>query len=156
VSTHTATVLWQRGDDAFADGNYSRAHEISFDGGITLQGSASPHVVKAPYSREDAVDPEELLVASLSTCHMLWFLDLARRAGFVVDAYQDRAAGVMGKDDRGKIAVTQVKLNPIVLWAGDKQPAPEEVRELHHKAHEACFIANSFRGDIAIGGGEAH
>src|SRR5690606_32654601 len=88
MAAHTATVTWQRGEDDFAAGHYSRAHEISFDGGITVQGSASPSVVRAPYSREDAVDPEELLVASLSTCHMLWFLDLARRAGFIVDAYE--------------------------------------------------------------------
>lgn len=156
MAAHTATVTWQRGEDDFAAGHYSRAHEIAFDGGVTVTGSASPSVVKAPYSREDAVDPEELLVASLSTCHMLWFLDLARHAGFVVDAYEDRASGVMGKDDRGKIAVTQVKLNPYVSWSGEKQPAPEEVRELHHRAHEKCFIANSFRGDIAIAGGEAN
>lgn len=156
MSVHSATVIWQRGDEDFAAGKYSRAHEIAFDGGLTVLGSASPSVVKAPYSREDAVDPEEMLVASLSTCHMLWFLDFARRAGFVVDAYEDRAEGVMGKDDRGKISITQVKLNPHVLWGGEKQPQPEEVRELHHKAHEACFIANSFRGDVAIAEGEAH
>lgn len=156
MAVHTATVTWQRGDDDFAANHYSRAHEIEFDGGVTLTGSASPSVVRAPYSREDAVDPEELLVASLSTCHMLWFLDFARRGGFVVDAYEDRAEGVMGKDDRGRIAVTQVKLNPFVAWGGDKQPTPEQVRELHHNAHEACFIANSFRGDVAIAEGEAH
>ena len=156
MASYTATVLWTRDDAAFTDGQYSRAHEIAFDGGVTMPASSSPHVVKLPLSREDAVDPEEMLVASLSSCHMLFFLDFSRRAGFVIDAYSDQAEGVMGKDERGRIAMTQVKLNPIVIWAGDKQPAPEEVRELHHKAHEACFIANSFRGDIAIGGGEAH
>lgn len=156
MATYTATVVWARGDQPFADGQYSRAHEISFDGGTVVPGSSSPHVVKLPLSREDAVDPEEMLVASLSTCHMLFVLDFARRAGFVVDSYIDQAEGVMGKDDRGKIAVTQVKLNPIIEWSGDKQPTPEEVRELHHKSHEACFIANSFRGDVAIAEGEAH
>ena len=156
MASYTATVLWTRDDAAFTDGQYSRAHEIAFDGGVTMPASSSPHVVKLPLSREDAVDPEEMLVASLSSCHMLFFLDFSRRAGFVIDAYSDQAEGVMGKDERGRIAMTQVKLNPIVIWAGDKQPAPEEVRELHHKAHEACFIANSFRGDVAIGGGEAH
>lgn len=156
MSSYTATIAWARGDQPFIDGKYSRAHEISFDGGISIVGSASPQVVRAPLSREDAVDPEELFVASLSMCHMLWFLDLARRAVFTVDSYVDQAEGVMGKDDRGRIAVTQVKLNPIIEWSGAKQPSPEEVRELHHKAHEACFIANSFRGDVAIGGGEAH
>ena len=156
MSSHTATLLWTRDDAVFTDGQYSRAHEISFDGGITVVGSASPTVVKLPLSREDAVDPEEMFVAALASCHMLFFLDFARRGGYVVDAYQDKAEGVLGKDERGRIAVTQVRLNPVVIWGGDKEPAPEEVRELHHKSHEACFIANSFRGDIAIGGGEAH
>jgi organic hydroperoxide reductase OsmC/OhrA len=156
MATYTANLIWTRDDAVFTDGQYSRAHEIAFDGGVTMPASSSPHVVKLPLSREDAVDPEEMFVASLSSCHMLFFLDFSRRAGFVIDAYSDQAEGVMGKDERGRIAMTQVKLNPIVIWAGEKQPTPEEVRELHHKAHEACFIANSFRGDVAIGGGEAH
>lgn len=156
MSSHTATLLWTRDEAVFSDGKYSRSHEISFDGGITVVGSASPSVVRAPLSREDAVDPEEMFVAALASCHMLFFLDFARRSGYVVDAYQDKAEGVLGKDERGRIAVTQVRLNPVVIWGGDKEPAPEEMRELHHKSHEACFIANSFRGDVAIGGGEAH
>lgn len=156
MATYTATLTWVRGEDTFADGKYSRAHEIAFDGGVTMPASSSPQVVKLPLSREDAVDPEEMLVASLSSCHMLFFLDFARRGGFVVDAYVDQAEGVMGKDERGRIAMTQVKLNPQIAWGGEKQPAPEEIRELHHKAHEACFIANSFRGDVAIAEGEAH
>lgn len=156
MAAYTATLTWVRGDETFADGKYSRGHEIAFDGGLTMPASSSPHVVKLPLSREDAVDPEEMLVASLSSCHMLFFLDFARRAGFVVDAYVDQAEGVMGKDDRGRIAMTQVKLNPQIAWSGEKTPAPEEIRELHHKAHEACFIANSFRGDVAIAEGEAH
>jgi organic hydroperoxide reductase OsmC/OhrA len=156
MASYTATLTWTRDDAAFTDGQYSRAHEISFDGGVTMPASSSPHVVKLPLSREDAVDPEEMFVASLASCHMLFFLDFARRAGHVVDAYVDRAEGVMGKDDRGRIAITQVRLNPQVIWADDKAPAPEDIRELHHKSHEACFIANSFRGDVAIGGGEAH
>ncbi len=156
MSTYTATLTWMRGDDVFSDGKYSRAHEIAFDGGITVPASASPHVVRVPLSREDAVDPEEMFVAALASCHMLFFLDFARRAGFVVDAYNDQAEGLMGKDERGRIAITQVRLNPVVLWGGAREPAPEEIRELHHKAHDACFIANSFRGDVAIGGGEAH
>ena len=157
MSTHNATLTWTRGgDDDFGAGKYSRAHEIAFDGGVSIPASASPSVVKAPYSREDAVDPEEMLVASLSSCHMLTFLDLARRAGFIVDSYTDRAEGVMSKNEQGRFAVTQVKLNPRIAWSGEKQPAPEDVRELHHKAHEFCFIANSFRGDVAIAEGEAH
>lgn len=156
MAVYTATVTWARGNQPFADNQYSRAHDIAFDGGFSIVGSSSPHVVKVPLSRVDAADPEELLVASLSSCHMLWFLDLARRAGFVVDSYVDTPEGVMGKDERGRIAMTQVKLKPKIEWGGETRPAPEGVRELHHRAHEACFIANSFRGDIAIAEGEAH
>jgi organic hydroperoxide reductase OsmC/OhrA len=156
MAAYTANLLWERGEEPFSDGKYSRAHTISFDGGVSVLGSSSPHVVRLPMSREDAVDPEEMLVASLASCHMLFFLDFARRDGYVVDAYVEKAEGVMGKDDRGRMAVTQVRLQPQVIWAGDKKPTPEELRELHHKAHEACFIANSFRGDVAIAGGEAH
>jgi organic hydroperoxide reductase OsmC/OhrA len=156
MSTYIANLTWERGDDVFSDGKYSRAHTIAFDGGVTMPASSSPHVVRVPLSREDAVDPEEMLVASLASCHMLFFLDFARRAGYVIDAYLDKAEGVMGKDERGRMAVTQIRLNPHVIWAGEKEPTPEELRELHHKAHEACFIANSFRGDVAIAGGEAH
>jgi organic hydroperoxide reductase OsmC/OhrA len=156
MSTYTATLTWRRGAQPFSDGKYSRAHEIAFDGGVTMPASSSPHVVRVPLSREDAVDPEEMLVAALSSCHALFFLDFARRAGFVIDSYVDKAEGIMGKDERGRTAMTQVRLNPEIVWAGDNKPSPEQLRELHHRSHEACFIANSFRGDIAIAGGEAH
>lgn len=156
MAAYTATLTWTRGEQSFADGKYSRGHEIAFDGGVTMPASSSPHVVRLPLSREDAVDPEEMFVASLSSCHMLFFLDFSRRAGFVIDSYIDNAEGVLGKDDRGRMAMTQVRLNPVISWSGEKTPTDEELRELHHKAHEACFIANSFRGDVAIAGGEAH
>lgn len=156
MSTYTASLTWERGEDVFSDGKYSRAHTIAFDGGVSMPASASPHIVRAPLSREDAVDPEEMFVASLASCHMLFFLDFARRAGYVIDAYLDKAEGVLSADERGRMSMTQVRLNPQVIWAGEKTPTPEQLRELHHKAHEACFIANSFRGDVAIAGGEAH
>lgn len=150
MSTYTATLTWRRGEQAFTDGKYSRGHDIAFDGGITMPASSSPHVVRPPLSREDAVDPEEMLVAALASCHALFFLDFARRGGFVVDSYVDQAEGVVGKDDRGRIAVTKVTLKPAIAWSGDKQPSVGDVAELHHKSHEACFIANSFRGEVVI------
>jgi organic hydroperoxide reductase OsmC/OhrA len=150
MAVYTATISWKRGDQSFADGKYSRGHTISFDGGISFLGSSSPHVVKVPLSREDAVDPEEMLVAALSNCHMLTFLDIARRAGFVVDSYDDVAEGVMGKDERGKFAVTNVTLNPKITWSGEKQPTAAELHDLHHKSHDLCFIANSFRGEVRV------
>lgn len=150
MAVHTATISWKRGDQSFADGKYSRAHTISFDGGVSFLGSSSPNVVRVPLSREDAVDPEEMLVAALSNCHMLTFLDLARRGGFIVDSYDDVAEGVMGKDERGKFAVTHVTLNPKIIWSGEKQPTAAELHDLHHKSHDLCFIANSFRGEVKV------
>lgn len=150
MAVYTATLTWKRGEQPFADNLYSRAHEIAFDGGVSLPGSSSPHVVKVPLSREDAADPEEMLVASLSACHMLWFLDFARRGGFVLDSYVDNPEGVMGKNASGRIAMTKVTLKPALAFSGDKRPSAGEIAELHHKSHEACFIANSFNGEVEI------
>jgi organic hydroperoxide reductase OsmC/OhrA len=152
MATYTATVIWTRGDQVFIDRKYSRAHEIKFDGGTVVPGSSSPHVVRLPMSREDAVDPEEMLVASLSMCHMLFFLDFASKAGFVIDKYEDPAEGLFGKDERGRLAITKVTLKPHLAWSGEKRPNAVEIAELHHKSHEACFIANSFRGEVVIDG----
>jgi organic hydroperoxide reductase OsmC/OhrA len=152
MATYSATVIWTRGDQVFTDRKYSRAHEIKFDGGVTVPGSASPHVVKLPLSREDAVDPEEMLVASLSMCHMLFFLDYASKAGFVIDRYEDPVEGLFGQDERGRLAITKVTLKPHIEWSSDKRPNASEIAELHHKSHEACFIANSFRGEVVIDG----
>ena len=150
MSAYTATVTWSRDDAVFTDGKYSRAHTVSFDGGVSIPGSSSPSVVRVPLSREDAADPEEMFVASLSMCHMLFFLDFARKAGFTLDSYTDTAAGVMEKDDRGRMAITRVTLKPALAWSGDTLPSANDVAALHHKAHDACFIANSFRGDVTV------
>jgi organic hydroperoxide reductase OsmC/OhrA len=153
MSTYTATVRWKRGaDDAFAQGRYTRAHEWVFDGGAVVPASASPHVVPKPYSDEAGVDPEEAFIASLSSCHMLFLLDFARRAGFVIDSYEDRAEGVMEKNAEGRIAVTRMMLRPHIEWGGDKQPDDAAIADLHHKAHEACFIANSVTTKVTVEG----
>ena len=150
MSTYTATLTWRRGEQPFADGKYSRGHDIAFDGGFSIPGSSSPHVVRPPLSREDAADPEELFVAALSSCHMLFFLDFARRGGFVIDAYVDAPEGVLGKNADGKMAMTKITLKPRVEWGGEKRPSADDIAELHHKSHEACFIANSFNGETVI------
>lgn len=150
MSAYTASVTWSRGDAVFTDNKYARAYTVAFDGGVSIAGSASPANVPAPYSQADAADPEELLVASVSSCHMLWFIDYARRGGFVLDSYEDAAEGVMGKDDRGKIAFTRVTLRPKCAWSGGTTPDAAALDELHHKAHEACFIANSLRCDVKV------
>jgi organic hydroperoxide reductase OsmC/OhrA len=150
MSTYTATIRWHCNPDTdFARGQYSRAHDWAFDGGAVVPASASPHVVPAPWSDPAGVDPEEAFVASLSSCHMLFFVDFARRAGFVVDSYVDEAEGVLEKRSDGKMAMTRVTLRPQVTWGG---AAPDEAvfADLHHRAHEACFIANSVTTEVTV------
>ena len=150
MSTYTATIRWTRDPETdFARGQYSRAHSWSFDGGITLAASASPHIVPAPWSNKDAVDPEEAFVASLASCHMLFFVDFARRAGLIVDSYVDEAEGVLEKRDDGKMWMSEVTLRPKIDWCGD---APDEatIADLHHRAHDACFIANSVTTKVTV------
>jgi organic hydroperoxide reductase OsmC/OhrA len=145
---HKVQIRWARGDAAFTDNRYSRAHSWHFDGGIEVPASSSPHVVRVPLSQEAAVDPEEAFVASIASCHMLWFLSIAAAGGFRVDRYADEADGVMGKNAAGKTAVTRVTLRPHVAFSGEKLPSRAQLAELHHKAHEECFIANSVTTDI--------
>ncbi len=150
MSEHTAMVIWQRGDQAFTDNAYSRAHRWEFDGGAAIEASASPDVVPLPMSVAENVDPEEAFVASLASCHMLFFLSLAAKKGYVVDSYTDAALGHTGKNEEGRIAVTRVTLEPKVAFAGDKIPTAAELEKLHHKAHDLCFIANSVRTEIDV------
>ena len=145
---HTANVIWERGGEAFVDNRYSRRHVIRFDGGAQVAGSSSPHVMKPPLSDPSAVDPEEMFVASLSSCHMLWFLSLAAKKRWRVDRYEDQAEGVMEKNADGKVAITRVTLRPAVEFSGDKVPSREEIAHLHHEAHEECFIASSVKTEV--------
>lgn len=149
MSEYFANVHWSRADDeAYIDNQYSRGHEWRFDGGAIVQASSSPHIVPLPYSVAANVDPEEAFVASLSSCHMLFFLSIAAKKRYVVDAYVDHAIGVMEKDAEGKMAMTHVTLRPKVDFAGDKQPTLEQLERMHHQSHEQCFIANSVKTKI--------
>ena len=150
MSSYTATIRWSAkpGED-FAKGQYSRAHEWVFDGGVTVPASASPHIVPAPWSDAGGVDPEEAFVASLSSCHMLFCLDFAKRAGFAVATYVDAAEGVLAKRDDGRMWMSKVTLRPRVEWAGEA-PDAGAVANLHHRAHEACFIANSVTTEVVV------
>lgn len=150
MAMYRAQVDWTLADgDDFAAGRYSRAHTLSFDAAVTVPGSPSPHVVPAPWSVEAAVDPEEAFVASLSACHMLWFLHIARGAGLTVQSYRDAAEGVMAKNADGKLAMTKVTLKPYIVFKGN-QPSAQDVDDLHHRAHEECFIANSVKTEVAV------
>jgi organic hydroperoxide reductase OsmC/OhrA len=150
MSTYTATVVWTRPTGAvFKDNKYSRAHEWRFDGGAVVPASSSPSVVPLPLSNAAGVDPEEALVASLSSCHMLFFLAYAAKAGFVIDRYEDEAQGEMGKNAAGKMAMLKVRLRPRIAWV-EKTPSASELGALHHRSHESCYIANSVTSEIVI------
>ena len=148
MSTYTAEIQWTREDQDFLDNRYSRRHLIRFDGGATLAGSSSPHVVPLPMSDASAVDPEEAFLASLSSCHMLWFLSIARDRGFRVDRYVDHPEGKMARDAQRRMAMTEVTLRPRAAFSGPSQPTREQIDAMHHKAHDECFIANSVKTDV--------
>ena len=144
-----ATVAWQRDGQDFAGQRYSRGHAWQFDGGLTVPASSSPMSVPLPMSVAANVDPEEALVAATSSCHMLFFLSLAAQRGFVIDDYRDEAVGELGKNARGRLAMTRIVLRPRIAFAGTP-PSPEALAALHHDAHERCYIANSLTADVVV------
>jgi organic hydroperoxide reductase OsmC/OhrA len=150
MSKIVATIRWDRLNQKFVDQRYSRCHTWQFDGGLTVAASSSPDVVPIPFSDPTAVDPEEAFVASLSSCHMLWFLSLAAKQGLCVENYEDQAYGEMGTDEQGKTAILSVTLCPRVKWAATGTPDSETIAQLHHRAHQECFIANSVKTDVRI------
>ncbi|MGH8133738.1 MAG: OsmC family protein [Steroidobacteraceae bacterium] len=145
---YQARIHCERGAAVFTDNRYSRAHTWRFDGGVEVPASSSPHVVRVPWSAANAVDPEEALVAALSSCHMLFFLSLAAGRGFRIDEYTDEAAGVMGKNAAGRTAMLSVTLRPRVAFSGERRPSRGDLEALHHQAHDECFIANSVTTDV--------
>lgn len=149
MSEYVATVEWSRGDQPFLDNKYSRAHDWRFDGGAVVRGSSAPGSVPVPMSDPAAVDPEEAVVAAASSCHMLFFLAYAAKAGFVVDRYRDEAVATMGRDDRGKVSITAIALRPAVTWAG-AAPDAAALEDLHHRSHEHCYVANSLRAEVTV------
>ena len=149
---YRASVNWTRDGATFTDQRYSRGHSWSFDGGITIPASSSPLSVKLPYSVAEAVDPEEALVAALASCHLLTFLYVAAKQGYVIDSYMDEAVGEMTKNERGKLWVSKVTLPPAIAFSGAKRPTQEQFDELHHLAHEECYIANSVKSEVAVHG----
>jgi len=149
MSEYTAKILWQRDNkELFIDNNYSRAHQWHFNGGAIIAASSSPSIVPLPYSVAENVDPEEAFIASLSSCHMLFFLQIAAKRKFSVDTYADQAIGVMAKDEHGKVSMTKVTLRPQVTFSGDKYPTRAQLEKMHHQSHEQCFIANSVKTEV--------
>jgi organic hydroperoxide reductase OsmC/OhrA len=150
MSEYTATVTWKRGDARFVDNRYSRAHEWRFDGGTAVPASSSPHSVPVPLSDPRGVDPEEAFVAALSSCHMLWFLSIAAKKGFLVESYDDEAIGYLEKNDEGRLAMTRVVLRPAVRFSEGNTPDGQQLQELHSRAHHECYLANSVRTVVTV------
>jgi len=150
MSEHRARVTWEQAGGPFAKRQYSRAHRWSFDGGVTVPAAASPSAVPAQFTDPSAVDPEEAYVAAISSCHLLSFLPLAALAGFEVLRYEDDAVGRMTKNESGKLWVSEIDLHPRITWAEGKAPDAEQEADLHHRAHDECYIANSVRTEIRV------
>jgi len=148
MQEYRATIEWQlQGEFKYA--TYSRGHAIDYGHEVRLPGNAALWNVPKTVPWTPGADPEQMFVASLSTCHMLWFLHLAHDAKFVVEHYRDEASGVLAKNAEGRQAMTRVTLRPVVQFTGAK-PAPEEFSRLHHQTHERCFIANSVKSDVVL------
>lgn len=145
MTEHHATIEWERAGSEFTYKTYTRDHTWSFEGGVRVRASAAPAYLGSP----ELVDPEEALVASLSSCHMLTFLALAAKKRIVVERYSDAAVGTLEPNDEGRLAVTRVVLHPKIVFGGEA-PSPETVADLHHVAHEQCFIANSVRTNVTV------
>lgn len=162
MSEHIATVCWENRQEVFTDNHYSREHTWSFDGGLEVAASASPHVVPVPYSNPACVDPEEAFVAALSSCHMLFFLAIAAKKQFIVERYQDRAIGIMDKNEAGNLAMTAIHFHPDITFRGDslrdgkaeRSPTSAQIAAMHEQAHHQCFLANSVTVRITIQSGQ--
>lgn len=150
MHAYEATVIWERDGADFAGNRYRRAHRWTFDGGAEVPASPSPLSVPPPLSDPQAVDPEEALVAATSSCHMLFFLSIAAKRGFVVDRYVDHAVGTMEPNAEGRIAITRIALRPRIAFAGERRPSTEELAQIHHESHERCYIANSIRAEVTV------
>jgi len=155
MSEHVAIVKWTRTGPNFFKGQYSREHTWTFDGGVTIAASSSPSAVPLPWSNAAHVDPEEAYVASVSSCHMLTYLYLASRQGFQIDRYDDRAVGVMTRNERGVPWVSTIRLHPAIVYGGETRPTADDEERLHHAAHEQCFIAQSIKTEVVVAGAHA-
>ena len=150
MTDYHASIAWHRDGAKFTDNRYRRAHTWTFDEGLEVPASASPHSVPLPLSEARAVDPEEALVAAVSSCHMLWFLSIAAKRGFVVERYTDAPVGTLGTNAKGKDVITVITLRPDIDFGGVARPTSDDLAAMHHEAHEVCCLANSVTAEVRI------
>ncbi|MDP4790354.1 MAG: OsmC family protein [Verrucomicrobiales bacterium] len=148
MSEHLATLTWNRGESGFGYKEYPRTHQWHFPrSGQSVRAAAAPAYLGAA----DCVDPEEAFTAALSSCHLLTFLAIASMSGYVVDSYGDTPVGYLEKGENGKPWLSRIVLHPVITFSGDKRPSPEDLDQLHHKAHLECFLANSVKTKVTWG-----
>lgn len=150
MTDYHASVSWDRDGAKFTDNRYRRLHTWTFDEGLDVPASASPHSVPLPYSEARAVDPEEALVAAVSSCHMLWFLSIAAKRGVVVERYVDNPVGTLGRNAKGKEVITVITLRPEIAFGGEQRPSSADIEAIHHEAHEVCCLANSVTAEVRV------
>jgi organic hydroperoxide reductase OsmC/OhrA len=148
MSEHRVNLEWKRGTDPFSYESYSRDHAWILEGGARVPASAAP----AYRGNPAYVNPEDALVAALSSCHMLTFLAIAAKKQFVIDRYDDNAIGFLEKNAKGKLALTRLILRPRIVFGGPNTPTQEQIRSLHERAHRECFIANSVTTVVMVEG----
>lgn len=146
MSEHRISLAWKRKTPDFAYETYDRTHTVMFNGGLTLETSAAPQYL----GREEFANPEELLAASLASCHMLTFLAIAAKSRYVIDSYEDETTAILGKDPQGNMAVVKIVLKPKVVFSGDKKPDAPQLKNLHEKAGKNCFIETSLKSEVVV------
>ncbi|WP_144098000.1 OsmC family protein [Croceicoccus sediminis] len=151
MGEYTAKVRWQIGEgEVFTTNRYNRRHEWHFDGGAVVAGCAAPGYLPPELIDESAVDPEEALLASAASCHMLYFLAYAAKAGFSIDRYEDNPVGRVEKNEAGDPWVATIAMRPCATFVGDNRPSADQIDDLHHRAHKSCIIANSLKSEMTI------
>lgn len=145
MSEHVTELTWKLETAGFGYKEYNREYELRFAGGQTVRGSGAVEFL----GKAECANPEEMLVAALSACHMLTFLAIASKRGFIVESYEDRGVGTLAKNAKGKLAVTTTVLHPKIAFR-DKQPDAEQLARMHESAHHECFIANSVLTEVTI------
>jgi organic hydroperoxide reductase OsmC/OhrA len=146
MSEHRIKLNWQRQTPDFVYDTYDRSYGVKFEGGQEVKGSAPTQFL----GKAELTNPEELLAASLAACHMLTFLAVSCKGGYIIDTYKDHATATLEKNEAGKVAVTKILLKPLVSWSGTKIPDAATIKGLHDKAHANCMIANSIKSQVTI------
>ncbi len=146
MSEHKVYVSWKNDGEDFSYKTYDRSHMWKFEGGTLIEASAAPDYL----GNATLVNPEETFAASLASCHMLTFLAIASMKKYMVATYEDNAVAILGKNEKLKVAVTTVYLRPNIIFKGDNIPDRTTIDEMHHRAHQECFISNSVLTEIIV------